>query len=291
MFIKRDFSFPPRAVLTRQIMDELRDFPKRQMTLCFDGYGDGILAGGDFRMVETGEVVFTRAILKLDKDFYFSEDDVNLTELLRRYFEEPGRTRQGKMMHFVLIPADSVIEGGIRLDKLQVVLVPLEESGWFELARIQDEASNEEDRRRSIRLPSNARELFCAATHLGIVGTKYACYGGNTFHPYVMRVLRNVLRDKKKLTSADIMLLMRLEENCVIPRGVLQAYIKGNVGDGQAQTDPDKLLHSIFEAAKREPEMVHHVEQKWENQDDGFENDDIEDDEFNLRLNQNEDYE
>lgn len=95
MLLQKTVSFVHGAVLTKDMLGELYQYPRDFVKLKYDSYSDGILEGIDF-VVQEGNVCITRGIIKFQGEYYFLLQPVNLTVYLQ------GKSLQDKQYNLYL---------------------------------------------------------------------------------------------------------------------------------------------------------------------------------------------
>lgn len=217
MFEQKILNFPQRAILTYEMLAELRDYPHNFLDLFYKDFSDGIISGLDI-FEDSKNIFLGEGILKYDGKFYFLKEKVNLSELAAK------EKLEAKQYNFVLKETiGDTFYKGVKLNTLEIVL---SESEGFCLGSFSG------DRNTIGNLPNiKADDLFKEFTQrssLYLLNIAYAAKGESTFHPFVFRAILEKLRQKQNKTIADFTMLFALENEGVVSMNAVRTYIREN---------------------------------------------------------------
>ena len=174
--------FEEGRILKRDALDLLRDYAPEFASLLFEEHGSGVMAG--FRIREQGGTVFVGPGILKDRDSFFC---------MRREAAVPF-DQYGRAVRIVLRRIGEHMSADFREERYELSLEPVRESGEgeYELGRFLLESG------ARLRAGEDYRDFHDLVTEfntLNPVHIRYACRGGHTLSPLVMRMYgKGVLR-------------------------------------------------------------------------------------------------
>ena len=92
MLVNKKVFFRHGAILTKEMLNVVYDYPRDFLCLKYDKYSDGIISGLDFKILhEDNSLVLTKGIVKYKNELYFLLEDVNLTKFFSQQNLEISR--------------------------------------------------------------------------------------------------------------------------------------------------------------------------------------------------------
>ena len=250
----RTIEFKPRAILTHEMMEEIYDFPHRVLGLKYAEYGDGIIAGLNY-VTKEDKIYLTKGIVKLDNEFYFLMEDVNLTEMT----ETLKDNKLVKAYHFALKEREAEQEGGVNKKFLELEITE-DVTGLIGLGSFFKELS--------LKLPDiskveikNLYEEFTRRSRFRLLEVPYSDRSGTTFHPYIFSGVKNALKIKKDKNFLDYMLIIEIENHGTVSLETLKIYIAESGMKLKAEPSRAELFEEFTKALQREMKiaMPHNV--------------------------------
>lgn len=248
----KTIAFEPLGVLTHEMLEEVYAAPRRMLRLSFDEYGDGIIAGLNFKQSVEG-IILTRGIVKLRAEYFYLTSEINLTQMIDAIADKNTVRRY----HFTLLPSKSKFEGGVTVNGVELQIVPDNVKGLMELGTFEKGLL-------AVKLPptDSKNPLESLEDNFNPIDVPYSFRGGSTFHPYVFKMIRSALARKSEKHFFDCILIVAIDNHAVISLDTLKSYVETcglEVGD----CDRRQLLKKFFEATnKKLPSMTMPIEQK-----------------------------
>lgn len=234
MLVNRQVVFSHGIILTKEMLEETYEYPRKFLQLHYASYSDGILEGLDL-VERQGDVWLTKGVFKRQDNFYFTQEDVNLTAFAKQEKLSPDRTRYS----FCLTQEEHKVQEGITdgVLSLQIHDCSKEESlcmggfSWAQekliLPRIQEQSEK-------------PFELFTRPSRMDVLEIPYAWKKEATYHPVVFRAVRSYLQEKPHKNCLDYVLLLQLQNQEILPLESLRLYVesvRGNVDSGMKRRE------------------------------------------------------
>ena len=91
MFTNTNLKFPHKAILTRELLQEIYKYPREFFRLLYKDYSDGIICGLNYFIDEDKNLILSSGIILSNNEFYFLEEDLNISELAEKNNLVSGR--------------------------------------------------------------------------------------------------------------------------------------------------------------------------------------------------------
>ena len=211
MFKNKKPYFKRGNILKRQMLENLRDYPREFIDIFFEDYSEGIIAGADitvkdeFICINKGLIKFREKIYVLDeteKIKYFSSNEDVIIKL--KFLEEKD------VGDFI------VYDSEVYIDKENNQLAQDE----FELGRFK--------LREGAKLRSNYTEFTDFSTKyntVNIINVKYSAIGNYTISPLITEEFSNILKKTKLDNNLDTLFLMQALNSKIISRELIVYYL------------------------------------------------------------------
>lgn len=252
MFTRKKIRFAPRTILTHKMLETMYDLPQEILRLQYLTFGDGIVSGLEFKEVNR-EIFLTEGVVKFKGEFYFSSTgEINLT----KFFKENKPPMRGAISCFALCPSqNSKIDGGVKTEFLELKILLKKDSppDVLCLGSFYDELSD-------IALPDKniSAEKFWAEfttfNRLQLLDVPYSCRDGSTFHPYIFRAVKNILKRKENKSLTELTLLLQICQTGFATMEVLKTCIES---DGTKKFISSVTREKIFESLTQWLKLIH----------------------------------
>lgn len=216
MFTHKNLTFEHGEILTRAMLQEIYKYPREFLRLKYSGYSDGIICGVDF-FSEGGEIFLSAGIMKIGGEFYFLAENVNLSDLAEKNNLEVDR------------------EYCICLKKSSQKNEPCLTENNFEIIFSKENLTPTLGNfiftaRDNFNFPAlaegeNPFERIFRRSVFNLFDVKFAASGGATFHPMLLRVVKNFLCVKENKTPLDYAILTQLQNAETISLQTIKFYI------------------------------------------------------------------
>lgn len=192
MFWDMEFAFRKGTLLTKEMLQEVCDYPRDILDILYDGWPDGILAGTALEE-RSGSVYMKKGLLKYEGRIYRMTEDLDLTQFVSERLIPNDSVENYKL---AFLPEEPVsIDGRDTQVRRSMRLRLLYSNGsvdGIEFAHFCLPAS----KKITISNKEDWKDLS-RAKFWDMAECPYSCRGGTTFHPYIFRVLWG------KLTQGD----------------------------------------------------------------------------------------
>ncbi len=213
MEVKQVFPiFEEGRILKRDSLDFIRDYAPDFFSLLFREYGDGVIVGfpvhGDGKKIVVGP-----GILKQEDSFFCMKKEVLLEFGL-----------YGQLVQVILRKMDSSISPDFKTERFELLLEPVRVlgKGEYELGRFLLEQGA---RLRSYEEYKDFNDLITEFNTLNPVYIPFACEGGNTLAPFILRLYGRSVLSSPKAEPLDLCFsAARLSSPCVSAE-LIQSYL------------------------------------------------------------------
>lgn len=217
MFERAQVNFPPKAILTAAMLQELRDYPDDYFRLSLKNHSDGIIAGLEYEQVEDS-VYLGSGIMKCGGELYFFKEKTNISKLLSS--PVPGKTyhiyldaiedknRQSCINYKIMQPRISdAPENGLSLGE---IFIHGEKTFTLPQLDLND---------------SEPFGQFLSNSKFNLLNVCYAAIGEPTFHPVFFTAVKQFLYKKKQKTMMDYAIMVHLQSSPVLDTETMKFYI------------------------------------------------------------------
>lgn len=202
--------FAKGRILKKEMLENLRDFPRNFFNIYFGDYSDGVIAGAEV-IIGEGQITIAKGIVKHDQCLYLLEDNlqvpyfnVNKEILIKVKFlaEETGGDFRSRSTEVFL---DDNLEIGP--DQMEL--------GRFKL-------------REGATLRSDYTDFFDLATEyntINIIHVPHAAPGLATLNPMILRYFAEIVLKSSNATADDINFAMLCLSQRPLDRKLIQYYL------------------------------------------------------------------
>lgn len=214
MEVKQVFPiFKEGRILKRESLDLIRDYAPDYFSLLFGEYGDGVIAGFPVRG-QGRKIVVGPGILKDGPCFFSMKEEVNL---------EYGLL--GRKVQVILKKLGSFSAPDFVTDRygLSLETVRKLEEGEYELGRFLLEPGA---RLRTYGDYRDFNDLETAYNTLNPIYIRFACEGGSTLSPFILRLYGKGVLNSPKAGPLDQSFGVACLNGPCVPAGLIQAYLR-----------------------------------------------------------------
>lgn len=216
MIQNKEIKFQKMEILTKEMLDELQNFPKSMIDISFSEYSDGIING--FKFLREGGILFlTKGIIKLKGKYYLMKDNFNITELIIG-----KESRKKNIFYRIILKLDeneSIVGRGVEIESLKLALIEGRDEGEEEFLLGSFYLINEKE----LKLPENFEEL--SDKYINISKVKYSSKNSQgTLHPQLLEIILKKIRELPNKNSLDYSFLTQGMNSERIERDFLKFY-------------------------------------------------------------------
>lgn len=204
--------FEEGRILKRDSLDFIRDYAPDFFSLLFREYGNGVIAG--FPIHGAGrEIVVGPGILKHGSSFFCMKEEARLD------FSLYGQTVQA-----VLGKLGSSASPDFRTERYRLSLEPVRplEDGEYELGRFLLEQGA---RLRACQEYSDFNDLTTGFNTLNPVYIPFACQGGSTLAPFILRLYGKGVLSSPKAEPLDLCFGVACLNSPCVPAELIRNYL------------------------------------------------------------------
>lgn len=239
MFVRKELTFPHKAVLTAAMLRELYDYPRELSRLMFNDFSDGIICGLDFSLKD-GELILSSGLVRFGGEIFRLHDDLNLSALAEENFLVADKE------YFISAEKSSRKKEPCLTEK-NLALTFTEQSPPFSLGKFIFRG------RRNFYLPELTDEPFdeiFSRSKLNLFDVPFAAKNAPTFHPLLFRLVKKFLSRKKNRTPFDYALFVHLQNNDTLSIETLAEYIS-EVNETFDTTDREKFFENFWDCLRK----------------------------------------
>ncbi|GEN36395.1 DNA and RNA helicase [Aneurinibacillus danicus] len=243
MFANLCPTFNKGRILKKEMLENLRDYPRNFIDICFKDYSDGIITGAD---IVVGEDEFTigTGIIKHNGTMYMLENEYHLPyhatgaeTIIKVRFTE-------KAVHsdFVSYGTEILLSQDMQVKRDECEL------GRFKL-------------KEGARLRSEYQDFADLATEyntINIIHTQYAGIRKSTLHPHILRYFATDILKNNSSNPYDIMFAMQCMNQYIVDRELILHYIANRLEIPYTQYSNEQI-HKYLVRIVEEVKRGHHV--------------------------------
>lgn len=201
--------FKKGSILKKEMLENLKNFPRDFSEIYYKDYGNGIISGCDLS-IDAFDIIISRGIIKhnnklyiLDKDYKISYENISNEIMLKIIFLDE---RVDNSFSYFESKIELSSELSLASNELELCRFKIKEG-----ARLRES---------HIDFPDFSTEF----NTLNIINTKYSSYGTHTLHPKIIKNFANFLLQKSTDSEDYIFSMLCLNSN-IIQKEVLLQYI------------------------------------------------------------------
>ncbi len=246
MLKSTEILFAHGELLSAQMLEELAARPNNLVSAIYAAFGEGIIAGLDFKADAAGDVILTAGLVKWREKIYTSNSAINISKFLSNVPDNFKEWRLelfhdvenfGAINHYRLKLRVRPIENSADVDSMTLITFRLFDGNLI-LPKVKSDADK-------------PLEEFYKGKRAYLLDTPYlAANGSKAVAPLICRAIAEFLREKPDKDSADWSLLMSLNNFPVTSWQTLRDYVKSCGGNADFATR--KKFFAEFERCFKE---------------------------------------
>ena len=223
MLVNKKVFFRHGAILTKEMLNVVYDYPRDFLCLKYDKYSDGIISGLDFKILhEDNSLVLTKGIVKYKNELYFLLEDVNLTKFFsQQNLEISRKSRYLQLKMEVKDNKENVQEKLLML----VVLDNAFDERNIPLCRFRWNGSEIKIPKINYLDETIFDDFIDNQSYLNVIDTPYAYLKEATYHSMLFKAIGEYLNNKKNKTILDYIILIQIQNNIVLSMETIKSYI------------------------------------------------------------------
>ncbi|SNU94197.1 Uncharacterised protein [Megamonas hypermegale] len=223
MLVNKKVFFRHGAILTKEMLNVVYDYPRDFLCLKYDKYSDGIISGLDFKILhEDNSLVLTKGIVKYKNELYFLLEDVNLTKFFsQQNLEISRKSRYLQLKMEVKDNKENVQEKLLML----VVLDNAFDERNIPLCRFRWNGSEIKIPKINYSDETIFYDFIDNQSYLNVIDTPYAYLKEATYHSMLFKAIGEYLNNKKNKTILDYIILIQIQNNIVLSMETIKSYI------------------------------------------------------------------
>lgn len=237
--LSKSVTFKQNAILSREMLQELHDFPHDVFDLFYSG-DDAVLCGIDF-CCHNEKITISPGLLRKKGALFRLLQPIVVNEVFEEYRRLNSRSRNLNKVSLILRADDGPEERyGVQSNRLTPAIVPCAERQEKDLVLcvFSDDAMP--------LLPSpdspKPEDEYTRISRCNMLSLPYACAEASTFHPYVFRSVLNILKNKIHKSTLDYALILELQRHATIPWESIRFYIDEVGGTWPDETDRETVF-------------------------------------------------
>lgn len=223
MLVNKKVFFRHGAILTKEMLNVVYDYPRDFLCLKYDKYSDGIISGLDFKILhEDNSLVLTKGIVKYKNELYFLLEDVNLTKFFsQQNLEISRKSRYLQLKMEIKDNKENVQEKLLML----VVLDNAFDERNIPLCRFRWNGSEIKIPKINYLDETIFDDFIDNQSYLNVIDTPYAYLKEATYHSMLFKAIGEYLNNKKNKTILDYIILIQIQNNIVLSMETIKSYI------------------------------------------------------------------
>lgn len=210
MFTNKFPYFKKGNILKKEMLQNLRDYPRNFLKLYYDGYSEGIISGSDI-FIEDDYICINSGIIKFKEAIYIMEDNYKIN------YSNTNKEIVIKLKCFGLEETADFKEYKSKIFLDDNIKLAADE---FELGRFK--------LREGAKLRANYNNFLDFDTEyntINIINVKYSNYDNYTLHPLIIKEFANQILKKADDSYLDLAFSMECLNSRAIDRGLMISYI------------------------------------------------------------------
>ena len=248
MLVNKEVRFQHGRVLTKEMLAELYEYPRRYLNMLYSVSDNCIVLGLNL-VEETDGLYLTKGIVRFAGDLYFLKENINLSAFLEN---EQSLLADNHGQYVLEIAPQEIFSEHSKEDiteqSLKLVVAKTHAPENILLLKFLWRNGNLPLPTVDLHHPLSPLHCFLQEerTYVNVAESPYVCVGGEAYHPLVLQAAKEYLHQKQSKTMYDFMLLMQLENNVVLPVKMVQTYVEAQ---GKPVSDDREALLKAFSKA------------------------------------------
>lgn len=252
MLIKKDVSFLHGSILTKEMLNEIYVYPRNFVELKYNVYSDGIIEGLNF-IEKDGITYLTKGIVKIEGEYYFLLDDIDLTS----YFKETQKEQNWKNdVYYLYLKSETPIKvDSIVVKKLSLYVSENKESDLFLLCRFFGTKDNLDLPKLKYNKEDEFKDLIKTESYVNLINTLYAMPKKATYHPFLFEAVAEYLKQKQDKRALDYVILMQIQNMKVLSIDAMETYINATGYNNEKNLDRESFFDLFVKCLKKKGDV------------------------------------
>lgn len=251
MLIKKDVSFLHGSILTKEMLNEIYIYPRHFIDLKYNVYSDGIIEGLNF-IEKDGITYLTKGIVKIEGEYYFLLDDIDLTS----YFKETQKEQNWKNdVYYLYLKSETPIKvDSIVVKKLSLYVSENKESDLFLLCRFFGTKDKLDLPKLKYNKEDEFKDLIKTESYVNLINTLYAMPKKATYHPFLFEAVAEYLKQKQDKRALDYVILMQIQNMKVLSIDAMETYINATGYNNGKNLDRESFFDLFVKCLQKKEE-------------------------------------
>ena len=252
MLVKKEVSFLHGNILTKEMLNETYAYPRNFVELKYNVYSDGIIEGLNF-VEKDGITYLTKGIVKIEGEYYFLLDDIDLTS----YFKETQKEQNWKNnVYYLYLKSETPIKvDSIVVKKLSLYVSENKESDLFLLCRFFGTNDNLDLPKLKYNEEDEFDDLIKNNLYVNLVNTLYAMPKKATYHPFLFEAAAEYLKQKQDKRVLDYVILMQIQNMKVLSIDAMETYINATGYNNEKNLDRESFFDLFVKCLKKKEDV------------------------------------
>lgn len=219
MLAFKELDFAHKSILTSAMLREIYKYPREFFRLLYQNFSDGIICGLNY-FIDGGNLFLSAGVIRLDGDFYFLEENLNISALAAKNNLALDNT------YYICVEKSSQQKEPC-LTENNLAVIFSKENKLPALGKFFFMGAN------NFTLPAltfdknskNPFEDIFKRAVLNLADVEFAAAGGATFVPLLFGLVKDFLDGKEYKTPFDFAILTQIQSGGVLSLPTIKSYI------------------------------------------------------------------
>lgn len=215
MFVNIFPNFDKGRILKKEMLDNLRDYPRNFLDIYFKDFSKGIISGADL-IVGEKDITVTKGIIKFDNKIYMLEKEISIPY----YATNKEAIIKVRFLDGALNSDFTINTAEIFIDESENIERDEMELGRFKL-------------KERAKLRQDYTDFYDFSTEyntLNIINVEYSGINKSTIHSNILRYFARIVFKNRSDNPYDIAFAMQCMNESCIDREVIIFYISNRLG-------------------------------------------------------------
>ena len=208
MLTNKILNFPHKAILTKELLQEIYQYPREFFRLIYNDYADGIISGLNYFIDGEKNLILSAGMILFDGEIYFLAENTNISDLAEKNNLVDGRD-------YYILPQKESQKKSPCLTENKLILNFSEEEQNFSLGKFRFKSKNDFNLPTLSDSDDPFENIFRSST-FDLLDIPFADKGEATFHPQLFDLVKNFLATKENKTPFDYSILTHLQNHEIL---------------------------------------------------------------------------
>lgn len=216
----KNIKFERGSILTKNIIQNIYDYPRDLINIMYSNYPDGIIKGLEIHKKDNN-IFLSKGILKYDNEYFFLKENLDMESLFNNlnegtsyaiYFENKGECK---------------VEDNFISHKLELKIISCDDYKKLDNSKVFFLGEFTYNDETKIKFPNELIDLKKKRhSCFNNINVNYSGYKENTFCPNIGQLILNHLKLKKNISPLDFTLMCELSKEQTLSYETICFYIK-----------------------------------------------------------------